>query len=168
MDNENKNNDELVEYNFDKHESVANVLSTMVPVNLVVPDGASLEESFFIVRETLRRIGIPSYSRDNKNALYQSCHILHKQGKYYICHFKQLLALDGRSVKMSGDDLARLLKVAWFLNQWKLVDYLEGKDGEDDAEMGKTVDVKVKILRHSELSEWKLVPKHNIGLRNKN
>ena len=150
---------------FKKGSRAAAVLDTMIPIELDTETTASTpEEIFLIIRETLTRMGIPSYSHDNKNALFQSCHILYKRGKYYICHFKQLLALDGRAVTMTLEDLSRLLRVAWFLKQWNMINYV---DGDEDYNIGAQLNVKIKILRHDELNDWLLIPKHNIGLKQK-
>lgn len=157
-------------YEFKQHDDVATILGSMIPIDLAVSSDSTPEETFLIIRETLTRMGIPSYSHDNKHALFQSCHILHKRGKYYICHFKQLLALDGRAVVMSLDDLDRMLRVAWFLKQWNLIEYVENyfDDGSlSDYELGASATAKIKILRHDELRDWLLIPKHNIGIKHK-
>jgi hypothetical protein len=113
-------------------------------------------EDFLKIKETLTRIGIPS-SQDN--TLYQSCHILHKQGKYFIVHFKEMFLLDGKLSDFSVDDRARRNTIANLLHDWELYDLV---DEEKTAE--PTVPVKdIKILSFKEKANWKLVAKYQIG-----
>lgn len=115
------------------------------------------EEDFLKIKETLTRIGVAS--RKDK-ILYQSCHILHKQGKYYIVHFKELFALDGKPSNFSDDDKKRRNRIAKLLEDWQLLRVVDGDKvkEEDIAPMSQ-----VKILSHKEKGEWTLEAKYNIG-----
>ena len=125
-------------------------LNDLIEVRLPEPD------DFLKVRETLSRIGVAS--RKDKT-LYQSCHILHKQGKYYILHFKQLFLLDGKKSDFSDDDRARLNTIANLLYEWGLVDLVdEKKSKEPTAPLSQ-----IKIISHKEKSEWPLIAKYTIG-----
>lgn len=125
-------------------------LSELIEVTLPEPD------NFLKVRETLSRIGVAS--RKDK-VLYQSAHILHKQGKYYIVHFKQLFLLDGKKSDFSDDDKARLNTIANLLHEWGLVDLVdENKSKEPVAPLSQ-----IKIISHKEKNEWSLVTKYTIG-----
>ena len=119
----------------------------MLQVTLKEPD------DFLKVRETLSRIGVASRK---ERKLYQSCHILHKQGKYYIVHFKELFALDGKETNLSENDIARRNTIAKLLNDWNLVG-VEGKI-EPVAALSQ-----IKILSFKEKDEWTLETKYNIG-----
>ena len=112
-------------------------------------------DDFLKVRETLSRIGVAS--RKEKK-LYQSCHILHKQGRYYIVHFKELFLLDGKPSDLSENDIARRNTITNLLVEWGLVKLLEDEPLEPVAPMNQ-----VKILRFEEKDEWELVVKYNIG-----
>jgi len=114
------------------------------------------EEDFLKVKETLTRIGVSS-RREKK--LYQSCHILHKRGKYYIVHFKELFALDGLRSDFSEDDKARRNCIVNLLAEWGLVDIVN-LDLCDDPIAPL---YKIKIVKHSEKDEWELCPKYHIG-----
>lgn len=114
------------------------------------------EQDFLKIKETLTRIGVAS-RKDKK--LYQSCHILHKQGKYYIVHFKELFALDGKSTDFSDEDKGRRNTIAVLLQDWDLIKIVDDKQVEQPrAPMSQ-----VKILPHKEKNEWELVAKYNIG-----
>ena len=119
----------------------------MLQVTLKEPD------DFLKVRETLSRIGVASRK---ERKLYQSCHILHKHGKYYIVHFKELFALDGKETNLSENDIARRNTIAKLLNDWNLVG-VEGKI-EPVAPLSQ-----IKILSFKEKDEWTLETKYNIG-----
>ena len=123
----------------------------MVEVLLSAPD------DFLKVRETLTRIGIASRK---ENKLYQSCHILHKQGRYYIVHFKELFALDGKYTTISLNDLQRRNRIAKLLADWNLVQLRNPQDVEDVAPLNQ-----IKVLSYREKHEWVLEPKYNIGGR---
>jgi hypothetical protein len=113
-------------------------------------------ENFLKVKETLSRIGVAS---KKDKTLYQSCHILHKQGKYYIVHFKQLFLLDGKQSDFTEDDRGRLNVIANLLDEWQLVD-LADRDKSSDPLIPLS---QVKIIPHKEKSDWTLVTKYTIG-----
>ena len=119
----------------------------MLVVGLKEPD------DFLKVRETLSRIGVASRK---ERKLYQSCHILHKQGRYYIVHFKELFALDGKQTNLSENDIARRNTIANLLNDWGLVDVLG--NSENVAPLSQ-----IKVLSYREKDEWTLETKYNIG-----
>ena len=121
----------------------------MVEVLLNQPD------DFLKVRETLSRIGVASR---HENKLFQSCHILHKQGKYYIVHFKELFALDGKPTDISDNDYARRNSIINLLIEWELVKLADSQELQPLAPMSQ-----IKILRFYEKDEWELVVKYNIG-----
>ena len=124
----------------------------MLEVSLKEPD------DFLKVRETLSRIGVAS-RKDKK--LFQSTHILHKQGKYYICHFKELFALDGKDTNISENDIARRNTIAKLLSDWGLVNVV----GTSDVESAPLSQIKVISFR--EKNEWNLETKYNIGTKKK-
>lgn len=123
--------------------------SAMVEIKLNQPD------DFLKVRETLTRIGVASR---NENKLYQSCHILHKQGKYYIVHFKELFLLDGKSSDFSENDMQRRNRITKLLSDWGLVSIVNEEMVEDASSISQ-----IKILPHKEKAQWELVPKYSIG-----
>jgi hypothetical protein len=129
-------------------------LEELIEVTLASPD------DFLKVRETLSRIGVAS--RKDKT-LYQSCHILHKQGKYYIVHFKQLFLLDGKASDFSDEDKGRLNTIANLLNEWELIDLVDpAKSADPVASLSQ-----IKIISHKEKGDWNLVTKYNIGKKKK-
>lgn len=114
------------------------------------------KNDFLKVRETLTRIGVAA---KNQNVLYQSCHILHKQGKYYIVHFKELFELDGKPSNMSENDIARRNTIANLMEEWGLVKLVnKDKSAQPVAPLSQ-----IKILPHKEKADWQLVAKYNIG-----
>jgi hypothetical protein len=121
----------------------------MVEVTLNEPD------DFLKVRETLTRIGVAS--RKEKK-IYQSCHILHKQGKYYIVHFKELFALDGKNTNLSVNDLQRRNRIIQLLSDWGLVTVVNADAIADVAPLNQ-----IKVLAFKEKEEWTLESKYNIG-----
>ena len=121
----------------------------MVEVVLGEPD------DFLKVRETLTRIGVAS--RKEKK-IYQSCHILHKQGKYYIVHFKELFALDGKQTNFSLNDLQRRNRIVQLLSDWGLIKVIDAVKIEDLAPLNQ-----IKVLAFKEKQEWTLESKYNIG-----
>ena len=123
----------------------------MVEVTLGEPD------DFLKVRETLTRIGVAS--RKEKK-IYQSCHILHKQGKYYIVHFKELFALDGKNTNLSINDLQRRNRIVQLLLDWGLVSIVE-QSKEKIADLAPLN--QIKVLSFKEKNEWRLDSKYNIG-----
>jgi hypothetical protein len=120
----------------------------MLEVGLKEPD------DFLKVRETLSRIGVAS--RKNKT-LFQSCHILHKQGKYYIVHFKELFALDGKDTNISENDIARRNTIANLLTDWGLVKVVS-ESSVEAAPLSQ-----IKVISFKEKNEWSLETKYNIG-----
>ena len=128
----------------------------MVNLDEMVEVSLKQDEDFLKVRETLTRIGIAS-RKDRK--LYQSCHILHKQKRYFIVHFKELFALDGKPSNFSEEDEARRNTIANLLDQWGLVTLLN----RDLVEQNLAPISHVKILSHKEKDEWILESKYNIG-----
>ena len=124
------------------------IVDSMIEVGLDEPD------DFLKVKETLTRIGVAS-RKDNK--LFQSCHILHKQGRYYIVHFKELFMLDGKPSDFIENDVSRRNTIVNLLIEWGLVTLIRG-DIEDTVPLNQ-----IKILSFSEKDEWDLVPKYNIG-----
>jgi hypothetical protein len=121
-----------------------------VEVTLPNPD------NFLKVRETLSRIGVAS---KKDKTLYQSCHILHKQGRYYIVHFKQLFLLDGKQSDFIEDDRARLNTIANLLHEWELISLVD----EDKSAVPVAPLSQIKIISHKEKGDWNLVAKYNIG-----
>ena len=113
-------------------------------------------DDFLKIRETLTRIGVAS--RKDKT-LYQSCHILHKRGKYYLVHFKELFALDGKESSITENDLARRNAIARLLEEWDLLSILD----EEQSSTPLAPMSQIKVLPHKEKSEWNLVAKYNIG-----
>ena len=122
---------------------------SMLEVTLPEPD------NFLKVRETLTRIGISSRT---ENKLFQSCHILHKQGKYFIVHFKELFALDGKESNIANNDIERRNTIAVLLQDWELLNIVKPEQAEPKASLSQ-----IKVLSHKDKSSWELVPKYNIG-----
>lgn len=112
-------------------------------------------DDFLKVRETLTRIGVAS--RKDK-ILYQSCHILHKQGRYFIVHFKELFALDGKNADLTDNDLQRRNTIAKLLVDWELIKIINADKFTDYAPLSQ-----IKVISHKEKDEWKLETKYNIG-----
>ena len=113
-------------------------------------------DDFLKIRETLTRIGVASRK---DRTLYQSCHILHKRGKYYIVHFKELFALDGKESTISENDLARRNAIARLLEEWELLSIIDS--AQTSAPLAPMS--QIKVLPHKEKSEWNLIAKYNIG-----
>jgi|TARA_R110000824_G_scaffold116197_1_gene267569 hypothetical protein len=132
----------------------------MERINLSISDLVEIElfedDDFLKIKETLTRIGISS--RKEKK-LYQSCHILHKRGKYYVVHFKELFALDGLPTNLDEEDIARRNTIANLLEEWELCDIVNPEQTEDPVLSIK----QLKILSHAEKKEWELCPKYHIG-----
>ena len=112
-------------------------------------------DDFLKIRETLSRIGVASRK---ERKLYQSCHILHKQGKYYIVHFKELFALDGKKATLVANDVQRRNTIAILLQDWNLIDIVEKTNVENKAPLSQ-----IKVLPFKEKKEWTLSAKYNIG-----
>ena len=123
--------------------------SDMVEVTLSEPD------DFLKVRETLTRIGVAS--RKEKK-LYQSCHILHKQGRYYIVHFKELFALDGKRANLTLNDVQRRNRITQLLVDWELITVVKPEQIEDVSPLNQ-----IKVIAYKEKDEWSLEAKYNIG-----
>ncbi len=123
--------------------------ASMLEVTLNEPD------DFLKVRETLTRIGVAS-RKDNK--LYQSCHILHKQGRYFIVHFKELFLLDGKKSNLEENDIARRNTIAQLMSDWGLITIYGKAKAEPLAPLRQ-----IKIIPFKEKSNWELCPKYNIG-----
>jgi hypothetical protein len=121
----------------------------MVEVTLNEPD------DFLKVRETLTRIGVASRK---ENKLFQSCHILHKQGRYFIVHFKELFLLDGKKSNLEENDILRRNSIATLLGDWGLIKILDKSKVSECAPLRQ-----IKIISHKEKNDWELVPKYNIG-----
>ena len=130
-------------------EEVKWTADSMVEVGLKEPD------DFLKVRETLTRIGVAS--RKEKK-LYQSCHILHKQGRYYIVHFKELFALDGKRANLSINDVQRRNRIVQLLSDWGLVFITSKESIVDVAPLSQ-----IKVLAYKEKGDWTLESKYNIG-----
>jgi hypothetical protein len=107
------------------------------------------------VRETLTRIGVASRK---ERKIYQSCHILHKQGKYYIVHFKELFALDGKNTNFSENDLQRRNRISQLLSDWGLITIVDAEKIQDLAPLNQ-----IKVLAFRDKEEWVLESKYNIG-----
>ncbi len=122
--------------------------TTMLEITLNEPD------DFLKVRETLTRIGVAS-RKDRK--LFQSCHILHKQGRYFIVHFKELFMLDGKKANLEENDIARRNTIATLLSDWGLIDFVR-KEELNVAPLRQ-----IKIISYKEKDQWELCPKYNIG-----
>lgn len=130
----------------------------MVPDSLVEV-GIATEEDFLKIRETLTRIGIASRK---ENKLYQSCHILHKQKRYFLVHFKEMFALDGKETDFSEEDKARRNKIITLLRDWNLLTIKdEAKVKSPVASMNQ-----IKVLSYAEKSKWTLESKYTIGRKN--
>jgi len=125
----------------------------MIEVLLNEPD------DFLKVRETLTRIGVAS--RKEKK-IYQSCHILHKQGKYYIVHFKELFALDGKHANLTVNDVQRRNRIVQLLADWGLIEIVDATKVQDIAPLNQ-----IKVLAHKEKDDWILEAKYNIGSKKK-
>lgn len=122
---------------------------SMLEVTLPEPD------NFLKVKETLTRIGVAS---KKDKTLYQSCHILHKQGKYFIVHFKELFALDGKEANISSNDIERRNTISKLLEDWGLLKIAIPNKAEKQVSLSQ-----IKIVSYSEKREWNLVAKYNIG-----
>ncbi len=126
---------------------------SMLEVSLPEPD------NFLKVRETLTRIGIASRK---ENKLYQSCHILHKQGRYFIVHFKELFALDGKFANITVNDIQRRNRITKLLNDWGLIEIVSEDSVSDIAPLNQ-----IKVITYKEKNDWILEQKYNIGSKKK-
>jgi|TARA_B100001093_G_scaffold97487_2_gene89461 hypothetical protein len=134
------NDDELIEW----------TPSDMLEVSLNEPD------DFLKIKETLTRIGVSSQKEEN--TLFQSCHILHKQGHYFITHFKELFALDGKPSSLTDNDLARRNTITTLLSDWGLLDIVNPEVMKEEAPLKQ-----IKIISHRDKVEWNLESKYTIG-----
>jgi hypothetical protein len=114
------------------------------------------DEDFLKVKETLTRIGVAS---KKENKLFQSCHILHKKGRYYIVHFKEMFMLDGKHTDLSDEDIARRNTIASLLKEWNLIEILVS----DEYFETKVPMSQIKVITHKEKNQWELVAKYNLG-----
>jgi len=130
-------------------DEIAWSVDSMLEVTIKQPD------DFLKIRETLTRIGVAS--RKDKT-LYQSCHILHKQGKYFIVHFKELFALDGKKATLVENDIQRRNTIAILLSDWGLIEIVKPTEAENKAPLSQ-----IKVLPFKEKKEWNLTAKYNIG-----
>jgi hypothetical protein len=128
----------------------------MITIEDMVEVKLSESDDFLKVKETLTRIGVAS---KKDKTLFQSCHILHKQGKYYIVHFKELFSLDGKPTDLTENDIARRNTVANLLDDWELVSIVDKKKTEAPVVSLS----QVKIISHKDKNNWQLIPKYNIG-----
>ena len=126
----------------------------MVDLTKFIEVSLNEQDDFLKVRETLTRIGVSSRK---ERVLYQSCHILHKQGRYFITHFKELFALDGKEADFSENDVARRNTIGKLLQEWGLVKI------KNDVDLVTCPMSQVKIISYKDKKEWNLVPKYNIG-----
>jgi hypothetical protein len=129
----------------------------MIDIKDLVEITLSQEDDFLKVRETLTRIGVAS---KKDRTLYQSCHILHKKGQYYVVHFKELFALDGKPTDITENDLSRRNAIVKLLEDWELVKVVRKEQIETPSPIFLS---QIKILSHKEKRDWQLVPKYNIG-----
>jgi len=128
----------------------------MIKIDDMIEVTLSQSDDFLKVRETLTRIGVASRK---SNTLFQSCHILHKQGKYYIVHFKELFALDGKPTDFEVDDVARRNTIANLLDEWGLVKLVAPqKSAEPVSSLSQ-----IKVIPFGQKDQWELVTKYNIG-----
>ena len=128
-------------------------IDSMLEVTLPDPD------AFLKIAETLTRIGIAS---KKDNALYQSCHILHKQGKYFIVHFKELFALDGKESNITVNDIERRNSIASLLEDWELLKVVNPEQTEAKASLSQ-----IKIVSYKDKKNWELISKYSIGNKRK-
>jgi hypothetical protein len=126
--------------------------ASMLEITLNEPD------DFLKIRETLTRIGVAS-RKDQK--LYQSCHILHKQGRYFIVHFKELFLLDGKPSNLLLNDIQRRNTIATLLADWGLITFVSSEQAKDIAPLRQ-----IKVIPYKEKTQWQLCPKYNIGNSN--
>lgn len=129
---------------------MSDVLNTLIEISL------QKDDDFLKIKETLTRIGIAS---PKEKKLFQSCHILHKRGKYYIVHFKELFALDGKPTNFSEEDKARRNVVVKLLSDWNLLNVVRA----DSITEPQAAINQVKIISHKEKNDWELIAKYNIG-----
>ena len=133
----------------------------MINITDLVEVTLAEKDDFLKVRETLTRIGVAS---KKDKTLFQSCHILHKKGLYYVVHFKELFALDGKPTDITENDLSRRNAIVNLLEDWGLIKVVKKEQTENPTPIFLS---QIKILSHKEKDEWQLVPKYNIGSKKK-
>ena len=134
----------------------------MIDVKDLVEVTLNEQDDFLKVRETLTRIGVAS---KKDKTLYQSCHILHKRGQYYVVHFKELFALDGKPTDITENDLARRNAIVNLLEDWGLLKVVNKAQTQTPEPIFLS---QIKIISHKEKNEWQLTPKYNIGKKPQN
>ena len=134
----------------------------MINITDLVEVTLNENDDFLKVRETLTRIGVAS---KKDQTLFQSCHILHKRGQYYVVHFKELFALDGKPTDITENDLSRRNAIIKLLQDWGLVTVVRKQQIENPPPIFLS---QIKIISHKEKDEWDLVPKYNIGKKPQN
>lgn len=137
---------------YERKTSRETIISNMVEIDFV--EGP--EEGFRKVKETLQRMGVP---KRREKTLVQTAHVLHKQGRYYICHFKELLALDGRACDLSDEDLQRRNLIVRYLREWGLITTV-GSNGHEPMGEPRLL----KVLRYSDKENWNTEVKYDIGV----
>ena len=140
-----------MEYKNDYTVYVEWSIDSMLEITIPEPD------SFLKIKETLTRIGVAS---KKDNTLYQSCHILHKQGRYFLVHFKELFALDGKDTNISTSDIERRNTIAILLQDWNLLKVVDAEKTQNRTSLSS-----IKILSYAEKPQWQLVQKYAIGVR---
>ena len=140
-----------MEYKNDYTVYVEWTIDSMLEITIPEPD------SFLKIKETLTRIGVAS---KKDNTLYQSCHILHKQGRYFLVHFKELFALDGKDTNISTSDIERRNTIAILLQDWNLLKVVDAEKTQNRTSLSS-----IKILSYAEKPQWQLVQKYAIGVR---
>ena len=140
-----------MEYKNDYTVYVEWTIDSMLEITIPEPD------SFLKIKETLTRIGVAS---KKDNTLYQSCHILHKQGRYFLVHFKELFALDGKDTNISTSDIERRNTIAILLQDWNLLKIVDAEKTQNRTSLSS-----IKILSYAEKPQWQLVQKYAIGVR---
>ena len=134
----------------------------MIDIKDLVEVKLQEQDDFLKVRETLTRIGVAS---KKDKTLFQSCHILHKRGQYYVVHFKELFALDGKPTDITENDLARRNAIVNLLEDWGLIKVVNKAQTETPPPIFLS---QIKILSHKEKNDWQLTPKYNIGKKPQN
>ncbi len=134
----------------------------MIDVKDLVEVTLKEQDDFLKVRETLTRIGVAS---KKDNTLFQSCHILHRRGQYYVVHFKELFALDGKPTDITENDLARRNAIVNLLEDWGLLTIVNKEQTQTPEPIFLS---QIKILSHKEKDQWQLTPKYNIGKKPQN
>lgn len=140
-----------MKYSLNTDRSV--VLSNMVEIEFVGP----VKDGFRKVKETLERMGI---AKRDENVIFQSAHILHKQGRYYIAHFKEMLAIDGKVVELSEEDIGRRNLIVKYMTDWGLI-----KPITSNSERPMCSPHKLKVIKYSDRANWEFVPKYSMGTK---